>query len=106
MVDIHETPAVPPFDPQGDERFGYFVAGGLLIAAGWGVAVALNVALHAVAGPGGIGWWFGLHVGRAWGAEGWAVAIFGALTGAFGIALIGFGRTAPRGPVVLPGAEY
>lgn len=97
---------MPPFDPGGDERLGYFVAGGLLIAVGWGVAVGLNVALHALAGAAAPIGWFGLRVGRAWGSEGEAVAIFGALTGAFGAVLVVLGRGSPRGPAVLPGAEY
>lgn len=96
---------MPPFDPQGDERAGYFIAGGLLIAAGWGIALLLNVVLHALAPAGGITF-LTLHVGPHWGSEGWAFAIFGAFTGAFGVVLLALGRASPRGPVVLPGAEY
>lgn len=105
VVDLHETPAVPPFDPGGDERLGYFVAGGLLIAAGWGIAVGLNVLLHQTASSAGLGS-SGLHVGHAWGPRGAAIALFGAFTGAFGVVLVALGRDSPRGPFVLPGAEY
>ncbi|HTP55022.1 MAG TPA: hypothetical protein VML94_08730 [Thermoplasmata archaeon] len=105
MVDVQETPAVPPFDPQGDERAGYFLGGGLLIAAGWGVALGLNVALHLTA-PAGGRLFYGLRVASAWGPEGIALALFGAFTGAMGVVLLALGRASPRGPLVLPGAEY
>ncbi|MFY9716497.1 MAG: hypothetical protein WAK40_00975 [Thermoplasmata archaeon] len=105
MVDAQETPAVPPFDPQGDERAGYFIAGGLLVAAGWGVALFLNLALHVNA-PAAGRMFFGLRVGSAWGPEGIALALFGAFTGAMGVVLLALGRAAPRGPLVLPGADY
>ncbi|MGP8077901.1 MAG: hypothetical protein ACLQD8_06800 [Thermoplasmata archaeon] len=105
MTDPQETPAVPPFDPKGDERLGYFLAGGILIFAGWGVGVALNAVLHALAPTGGLTV-LGLRVGTAWGPEGWAVAALGAFTGLMGAVLVALGRASPRGPVVLPGAEY
>jgi len=106
VVDTQEVPAVPPFDPQGDERAGYFLAGGLLIAAGWGLALIVNVLLHATAPAGGVHALDGLRVGRGWGPQGLAVALFGAFTGAFGVVLVAFGFGAPKGPLVLPGAEY
>jgi hypothetical protein len=105
VVDTQETPAVPPFDPQGDERAGYFIGGGLLIAAGWGVALFLNLALHLHAPTGGR-IFFGLRVGSAWGPEGIAAALFGAFTGAMGVVLLALGRSSPRGPLVLPGVDY
>jgi hypothetical protein len=105
VVDLQESPPVPAFEAGGDERWGYFAAGGLLIGAGWGVALALNVVLHRIAPSVGIGF-LGLHVGPAWGPEGAAVALFGAFTGAFGVVLIALGRNSPRGPFVLPGVEY
>lgn len=105
MVDLQETPAVPPFDPQGDERLGYFLAGGILIFFGWGIALGANALLHAIAPVHGIVL-LGLRVGSAWGPQGTAVAVLGALAGLLGVALIALGRAAPRGPIVLPGAEY
>ena len=105
MVDIQETPAVPPFDPKGDVRAGYFAAGGLLIALGWGAGVALNLLLHHYAPAGGYRW-DGITITRAWGAYAWATLLFGAGTGSLGVVLLGLGRTAPRGPVVLPGVDY
>jgi hypothetical protein len=105
VVDLQETPAVPDTDSGGDVRIGYFVAGGLLIAVGWGVALVLNAVLHAMAPPGGL-LFYGLRVGAAWGPQGTAVAIFGGLAGAFGVVLLALGRASPRGPFVLPGAEY
>ena len=105
MVDLSESPAVPPFDPKGDERLGYFLAGGLLIAVGWGVALVLNILLHRWAAAGATHLWT-LRVGARWGPEGIAVALFGAATGAVGVVLVLLGRESPRGPIVLPGAEY
>ena len=105
MVDIQETPAVPPLDPGGDQRLGYFIAGGILIALGWGLAVALNVFLHYLGGSGGIsvaGHEFTSTLGPyAWGAFG-----FGLFTGAFGVVLLALGRGSPKGRLVLPGYDY
>ena len=105
MVDLQESEAVPPFDPRGDERAGYFIAGGLLVVLGWGVAVVLNIVLHAAAPVGGH-WILDLWFGRSWGAYAWGTVLFGAGTGTMGVVLLALGRAAPRGPVVLPGVEY
>jgi len=105
VVDVPEAPAVPPFDPQGDVRFGYFVAGGLFLALGWGLGVVVNLLLHLLAPAGG--YRLGpVLVGSTVGPYAWAVLGFGALTGAFGLILIALGRESPTGPVVLPGADY
>lgn len=105
MVDLQESPAVPPFDPKGDVRLGYFIAGGTLIALGWGVGVLANVLLHRWAPAGGF---HILHAyfGPALGPYAWAVVGFGLFTGAVGVVLVALGRTAPKGPFVLPGYDY
>ena len=105
VVDIHETPAVPPMDPGGDPRLGYFLAGGLLIFLGWGLGVVANYLLHAWAGPGGavVGW---VHVNSTWGAYAYATLGFGLFTGAIGAVLIALGRASAKAPLVLPGYPY
>jgi len=105
MVDVHETPAVPPFDPGGDVRVGYFIAGTLLILLGWAGAVGANLALHALAGTGGmtIGW---IRITSTLGPYAWAAFGLGLFTGALGVGLLALGRTSPKGPIVLPGYDY
>lgn len=105
VVDLHETPAVPPMDPGGDERLGYFIAGGLLIFLGWAVGVLGNYLIHVWAGPGGmvLGW---VHVNSTWGAYGYAALGFGLFTGAVGVVLLAIGRASPKAPLVLPGFDY
>ncbi len=105
MVDIQETPAVPPFDPQGDERRGYFIAGGLLIFLGWGLGVVANALLHYLAPKGGMRF-FGVYFAPALGSYAWATLAFGLGTGAMGIVLLLVGRSAPKGAIVLPGYDY
>lgn len=105
MVDIHETPAVPPFDSGGDERVGYYVAGALLVLLGWVGGVVTNLVLHAAAGSGGmtVGW---IRITSTLGAYAWAVLGFGLFTGAVGVVLLALGRASPKGPLVLPGYDY
>lgn len=105
MVDIHETPAVPPFDPGGDERLGYFIAGTLLVLLGWVGGVVANLALHALAGSGGmtVGW---IRITSTLGAYAWAVFGLGLFAGAVGVVLLALGRASPKGRVVLPGYDY
>ncbi len=96
---------MPPFDPEGDERAGYFAAGGLLVVVGWGIAVLLNVLLHLLA-PSGGSRFLGVYVGASFGAYAWAAFGLGLFTGAFGLALLLIGRSTPKGRLVLPGFEY
>jgi len=105
VVDRAEAPATPPFDPKGDERIGYFVAGGTLIFLGWGLGVVVNLVLHweARAGSFQIA---GVHFGPTLGAYAWAVFALGLAAGAVGAALLAVARGTLRGPFVLPGADY
>ena len=105
MVDLQETPAVPPFDPEGDVRLGYFAAGGLLIALGWGVGVVVNILLHLFAPSGGRRW-LNVYIGPTIGPYAWAVLGLGLFTGALGTVLVVLGRESPRGRFVLPGYDY
>ena len=105
VVDLQETPAVPPMDSGGDERLGYFIAGGLLVALGWGLAVGANLLVHATAGSTGasVGW---IRITSTLGPIAWAVLALGLVTGAVGAALIGLARRTHPGPFVLPGYGY
>jgi hypothetical protein len=105
MVDVHETPAVPTTDYGGDERQGYFVAGGLLVFLGWVLGVVLNLLLHEMAGSTGmtVGW---IRITSSLGSYAWAVVGFGLFTGAIGVVVLALGRSTPKGPLVLPGADY
>jgi hypothetical protein len=105
VVDLQETPATPPEDPGGDDRLGYLLAGGTLIALGWVLGVALNLLLHydARSGPSVV---WGIHFGPSLGPYAWAVFALGLVTGAMGVALLAVGRATPKGPFVLPGADY
>jgi hypothetical protein len=103
--DPHEAPAVPPFDPQGDVRLGYYVAGGLLIGLGWGLGVVLNVALHLWAPAGGFHL-LRFYFGPSLGPYAWATVGLGLFSGTFGVVLLRLARESPKGPFALPGAEY
>jgi hypothetical protein len=104
VVDLQETPAVPPFDPKGDARLGYFIAGSLLIALGWGLGVALNLVLHLTAPVGGHTL-LGVYFGPTFGAYSEAVFGLGVFAGSLGVVLLGLGEGSPKGPIVLPGVE-
>jgi hypothetical protein len=105
MSDLNETPAVPETPTGGDERAGLYLAGGLLVAIGWGGAVLLNLLVHAAAPVGGV------HLGplvvyATWGAYAQATALIGLLTGGVGAGILYTAGSAPTGPLVLPGYEY
>jgi hypothetical protein len=105
VVDLSESPATPPFDSGGDERLGYFVAGGTLIALGWFLGVVVNLLLHWEARMGAFVIWT-VHFGPTMGPYAWAVFALGLGTGAVGVALLLVARATPRGRFVLPGADY
>lgn len=92
-------------DPGGDERYGYFLAGGLLIALGWGLGVVVNLLLHWVAGSQGmtVGW---VRITSSLGSYAWGLFAFGLFTGVVGTVLLFLGRSSPKGRLVLPGYDY
>ncbi|MGA8303918.1 MAG: hypothetical protein WA691_01685 [Thermoplasmata archaeon] len=105
MTDLQETPAVPPMDSGGDERAGYFLAGGMMIFLGWGLGVLVNLGLHWVA-PGGGLTVAGIYFGHVIGTYAWAAFGFGLMTGAIGVGLLFVGQATPKGRLVLPGTDY
>ena len=105
MSDVEDAPAVPPFDAKGDVRFGYYLAGGLLVVLGWGLGVATNLLLHVMAPAGGYRI-FQVGITGSLGPYAWATMGLGLFTGALGTALLLLARSAPQGPVVLPGYDY
>jgi hypothetical protein len=92
-------------DPGGDERVGYYLAGAILIALGWGLAVVVNLLLHYWAGSGGMTV-AGHRLTSTLGPYAWAAFGFGLFTGALGVIFTFLGRASPKGPIVLPGYEY
>jgi hypothetical protein len=105
VVDLQETPAVPPTPSGGDDRMGTLIAGAILIFLGLDVAIAANLVLHVVAGPGGmtLGW---MRITSTLGPYAEAVLGLGIVATAVGFGMILVGRTLPRGPFVLPGVDY
>jgi hypothetical protein len=105
VVDLQETPATPPFDPKGDERIGYWIAGGTLLFLGWGLGVVVNLLLHWEARMGSFQVWT-VHFGPTMGAYAWAVFALGLASGAVGASFFLIARSTPRGAFVLPGTDY
>jgi hypothetical protein len=105
VVDLQEVPATPPENPGGDERLGYFLAGGTLIGLGWVLGVAVNLVLHSEARSGPFVVW-GVHFGPTLGSYAWGVFALGLVAGVMGVVLLLLGRATARGPFVLPGADY
>ena len=104
-MDLSETPAVEPRETGGDERIGLLVAGLLLVLVGWGLAVGLNLLLHAQAPPSGmpVG---PLRIFRSLGPYAWLTLALGLFTGAMGSAFVLLARATAKGPFVLPGEPY
>jgi hypothetical protein len=103
--EAEERPPVPPEDPGGDERIGWWITGALCLVFGWGVAAALNWVLHRVAGSTGFllgPWW----IGPAMGDYAWTVFGIGVAVGGFGIVLLHLASKAVPGPFRLPGFAY
>jgi len=105
MVDLQETPAVPPEATGGDERAGMIAAGATLIALGWGLGVLANLFLHLSAPSGGA------RLGPVFvfdhlGPFAWATLLIGLMTGTIGAGVIAAARSLPTGPLVLPGQPY
>jgi hypothetical protein len=105
MTDLSERPPVPSEETGGDERIGLGMAGSLLLVFGVGFCIAINIALHEMAGPTGVlvGPWL---VGHAFGPYGYAALALGLLTAAFGAVLIYLSARTRHGPFVLPGSIY
>jgi hypothetical protein len=105
VVDLMETPATPPFDSEGDERIGYWIAGATLVVFGWGLGVVANLLLHWAARSGPFVIW-NVHFGPTFGSYAWAVFGLGLGTGVVGAALWLIALATPKGRFVLPGADY
>lgn len=92
-------------DPGGDERFGWWIAGGLMLLLGWGLAVVANLVVHLQAGSGGT--WLGpIRVTSHFGSFALVTLGIGVFTGLIGVGLLWVARQSPKGPFVLPGASY
>lgn len=105
MVDLQESPAVPPERVGGDERLGLFAAGGILIALGWGLGVVLNLVAHRLASAHGTVWGW-IRIYPSLGPFAWATLALGLFAGAMGVGFLLLARGSPRGPLVLPGQPY
>ncbi len=106
MVDLQETAATPPEEYGGDERLGWEIAGGVLIFFGWGVAVVVNLLVHALAPAGGERWAWGVWIGPQMGGFAWITFGIGLFAGTMGAVFLYLARSSARGPFVLPGYDY
>lgn len=104
-MDEEETPPVPPMDPKGNERLGFWITGILFLVAGWGAGVFANLLLHRYAPASGtpLG---PVTIYPGFGPFAWMTFILGFAAGLFGIVLLYLATRAPRGPAVLPGYPY
>jgi hypothetical protein len=105
VADSEDSPPVPPSDPGGDERIGWWISGTLCIVFGWGVAVAENLLLHWTATTTGftVGpWW----IGPTMGPFAWTVFGIGLAVGGFGVVLLHLASKSLPGPFRLPGYPY
>jgi hypothetical protein len=105
VVDLAETPAVPPEDPGGDERIGLTIAGALFLLLGFGIGVIANLYVHDTASASGtpFGPW---TITPALGPYAWATLAGGVIVGVLGILFLWLARFEARGPLKLPGTAY
>jgi len=104
-MDLSEQPAVEPMDLGGDDRWGAYATGAVLLAIGWGLAVVVNVLLHLVAPAGGLA--LGpVVIGPHLGPFALITLGIGLGTGAVGAGVLWMARELPPGPFVLPGVNY
>jgi|GEM_PF-445754 hypothetical protein len=106
VVDLQETPATPPEDFGSDERLGWAIASGLLIFFGWGIAIVVNLLVHAMAPAGGVRLAWGVWIGPHMGGFAWITFGIGLFAGTLGAVFLYLARSEPRGPFVLPGYDY
>jgi hypothetical protein len=92
-------------DPIGDERIGYFLAAGILVALGWGLGVVLTGLAHHLAGK--AGWTFsGHHITPTFWSYAWVTFGSGPSVGGFVVVFLAVGRSSTKGPPVLPDDDY
>jgi hypothetical protein len=105
MTDLSESPAVPPEDRGGDERFGFRIGGALLLFLGWGLGVVTNVLAHRLAPGNGeaIGPW---RIYPVLGIYAWGLVGLGLVAGVVGLFMLWLAQRSPAGKFVLPGYSY
>jgi hypothetical protein len=85
---------------DGNRRAGYFVAGSVLLLAGLGGAILLNLLLHAIAPASGFDLYF-FRVYPGWSAYATVAAGIGLLATLVGSGMFYLGWTTPRGKLYL-----
>jgi hypothetical protein len=105
VVDLAESPAVPPEEEGGDERIGLQLAGVLLLVLGFGFGVIANLYVHNSASVSGspFGPW---TITPTLGPYAWATLAAGAVVGVLGALFLWLARFEARGPLKLPGTAY